>query len=229
MFADRRVGNSISVTVSGFSLTGSGAGNYSLTQPTLSADILRRASAPSPGGGSGPAPEDPETTTPRVDGVNEAIVTPGSTLTIKGINLDRVIRLSIDGIDMILTSKDSTSLSFVVPDSLTDGIKDVTVHYTNGSVKISYLFEVISNTQDASRKVNAGSFKGYVAIYARGYEGQRLSAKVGKDWIIINTIVNNQENGTLFRVTDFTGAGVEIAVRIYIDRVLIDTINLTTK
>jgi len=79
------------------------------------------------------------------------------------------------------------------------------------------------------QKVNAGSFKGYVAVYARGYEGQRLSAKIGKDWVIVDPIVNNQENGTLFRVTDFTGAGVDIAVRIYIDRVLIDTINLTTK
>ena len=80
-----------------------------------------------------------------------------------------------------------------------------------------------------TKKVNAGSFKGYVAVYARGYEGQRLSAKIGKDWIIVPSIVNNQESGTLFRVTDFTGAGVDIAVRIYIDRVLIDTINLTTK
>ena len=78
-------------------------------------------------------------------------------------------------------------------------------------------------------KVNAGSFKGYVAVYARGYEGQRLSAKIGNDWVIVDPIVNNQENGSLFRVTDFTGAGVDIAVRIYIDRVLIDTINLTTK
>ena len=79
------------------------------------------------------------------------------------------------------------------------------------------------------KKVNAGSFKGYVAVYARGYEGQRLSAKIGADWVIVDPIVNNQENGTLHRTVDFTGAGVDIAVRIYIDRVLIDTINLTTK
>ena len=81
----------------------------------------------------------------------------------------------------------------------------------------------------AETKVNAGSFKGYVAVYAKGYEGKRLSAKIGNDWVIVDPIVNNQENGSLFRTTDFTGAGVDIAVRIYIDRVLIDTINLTTK
>jgi hypothetical protein len=82
--------------------------------------------------------------------------------------------------------------------------------------------------QSSTQKVNAGSFKGYVAVYARGYEGQRLSAKIGNDWVIVDPIVNN-ESANLARVTDFTGAGVDIAVRIYIDRVLIDTINLTTK
>jgi hypothetical protein len=89
--------------------------------------------------------------------------------------------------------------------------------------------DVLDAAPVAEKKVNAGSFKGYVAVYARGYEGQRLSAKIGNDWIIVDEIVNNQEDGELFRVTDFTGAGVEIAVRIYIDRVLIATINLTTK
>jgi len=76
----------------------------------------------------------------------------------------------------------------------------------------------------ADTKVNAGSFKGYVAVYAKGYEGKRLSAKIGNDWIIVPALASN-----FVRVTDFTGAGVSIAVRIYIDRVLIDTINLVTK
>ena len=76
-------------------------------------------------------------------------------------------------------------------------------------------------------KVNAGSFKGYVAIYARGHEGNRLTAKVGKDWVIVPSIP--AATGDLFRVVEFTGAGYEIRVRIYIDRVLIETIDLTTK
>ena len=77
---------------------------------------------------------------------------------------------------------------------------------------------------DTDTKVNAGSFKGYVAVYAKGHEGKRLSAKIGNDWIIVPALASNFE-----RVVDFTGAGVSIAVRIYIDRVLIDTINLVTK
>jgi hypothetical protein len=73
-------------------------------------------------------------------------------------------------------------------------------------------------------KVNAGSFKGYVAVYAKGYEGKRLSAKIGNDWVIVDSLASNFE-----RVTDFTGAGVSISVRIYIDRVLVGTFPLVTK
>ena len=73
-------------------------------------------------------------------------------------------------------------------------------------------------------KVSTSSFKGYVAAYAKRYKGRRLNAKVGKDWVIVPALVTNFE-----RVVEFTGAGVDLAVRIYIDRILVDTINLTTK
>jgi hypothetical protein len=76
----------------------------------------------------------------------------------------------------------------------------------------------------ADQKVNAGSFKGYVAVYAKGYEGKRLSAKVGNDWVVVPALASN-----FVRVVEFTGAGYTIAVRIYIDRVLVDTITVTTK
>jgi len=76
----------------------------------------------------------------------------------------------------------------------------------------------------ADQKVNAGSFKGYVAIYAKGYRGHRLSAKVGNDWVVVESLASNFE-----RIVEYTGAGYTIAVRIYIDRVLVDTITVTTK
>ena len=43
-FADKNVGAGKTVTVSGLSLTGSAAGNYTLTQPVLSADITAASS-----------------------------------------------------------------------------------------------------------------------------------------------------------------------------------------
>jgi len=81
-----------------------------------------------------------------------------------------------------------------------------------------------SASSSSDQKVNAGSFKGYVAVYAKGYEGQRMSAKIGNDWVVVESLASNFE-----RVVDFTGAGYTIAVRIYIDRVLVDTITVTTK
>ena len=81
-----------------------------------------------------------------------------------------------------------------------------------------------ASAASADTKVNAGSFKGYVAIYAKGHEGKRLSAKVGKDWVVVPVLDSN-----FVRVVEYTGAGYTIAVRIYIDRVLVDTIPVTTK
>jgi len=79
----------------------------------------------------------------------------------------------------------------------------------------------------SGQKVNAGSFKGYVALYAKGYEGQRMSAKVGNDWVIVPSIPARTND--LFRAVEFVGAGVDISVRIYIDRVLLATIPLLTE
>jgi len=90
------------------------------------------------------------------------------------------------------------------------------------SVQTITVGEVAAAASD--KKVNAGSFKGYVAVYAKGYEGQRLSAKVGKDWVVVPALASN-----FVRVVEYTGAGYTIAVRIYIDRVLVDTITVTTK
>ena len=82
----------------------------------------------------------------------------------------------------------------------------------------------VGASSSADQKVNAGSFKGYVALYAKGYAGQRMSAKVGKDWVVVESLASNFE-----RVVEFTGAGYTISVPIYIDRVLVDTITVTTK
>lgn len=77
---------------------------------------------------------------------------------------------------------------------------------------------------ESDEKLNAGSFKGYVALYAKGYKGHRLSAKVGNDWVVIAKL-----DSDFVRETEFTGAGYNIDVRMYIDGALRNTINLTTK
>ena len=102
---------------------------------------------------------------------------------------------------------------------------------SEGNITHQGAFEVLGAALEESTqtgaKVNAGSFKGYVALYALGHEGKRLSAKVGNDWVIVPEIPAASNN--LYRLVEFVGPGVDISVRIYIDRVLIQTINLTTR
>jgi len=66
---------------------------------------------------------------------------------------------------------------------------------------------VVSDT-----KVNVGTFKGYVALYAKGYKGQKMSAIVAGKWIVIPTLASDFE-----RVVRFTGAGYTITTKLYID------------
>jgi hypothetical protein len=78
---------------------------------------------------------------------------------------------------------------------------------------------VVSDT-----KVNVGSFKGFVALYAKGYEGKKMSAIVAGKWIVVASLASDFE-----RVVRYTGAGYDIVTTIYIDGVMISTFNVTTK
>jgi len=96
--------------------------------------------------------------------------------------------------------------------------------YTGNVTVVKAISVGAASAASADQKVNAGSFKGYVALYAKGYAGQRMSAKVGNDWVVVESLASDFE-----RVVEYTGAGYTIAVRIYIDRVLVDTITVVTK
>jgi len=124
---------------------------------------------------------------------------------------------------VLLGSKDVLSGAVSVETAGADGADlagDTTAQQAdNVTATLSLVVAPISDS-----KVNAGSFKGYVAIYAKGHEGKRLSAKVGKDWVVVPVLASN-----FVRVVEYTGAGYTISVRIYIDRVLVDTIVVTTK
>ena len=80
------------------------------------------------------------------------------------------------------------------------------------------------SADSSARKLNAGSFKGYVALYAKGYKGDRFSAKVGKDWVIRPALEQD-----FVRIVEYTGPGYTINVRMYINSILEETITVTTK
>jgi hypothetical protein len=77
----------------------------------------------------------------------------------------------------------------------------------------------------ADQKVNVGSFKGYVALYAKGYKGQKMTAIVAGKWIKVDSLASDFE-----RVVRYTGAGYSITTKIYIDGVQIgDAFTTMTK
>ena len=152
-----------------------------------------------------------------------------------GDNLDSIDAVFVGGLGTTFEVTEEGTLTFAIP-NLDPGNYAVKFFIAENSVYLTSSMDIVAAAPAASSapavpsvaaKVNAGSFKGYVAIYARGHEGKRLTAKVGKDWVIVPSIP--AATGDLFRVVEFTGAGYEIRVRIYIDRVLIETIDLTTK
>jgi hypothetical protein len=78
--------------------------------------------------------------------------------------------------------------------------------------------------QKDDKKLNAGSFKGYVALYAKGYEGQKFSAKVAGKWLTVEVLPSNFE-----RIVRFTGAGYDIKLHMFIDGVLLKQMDVLTK
>jgi trimeric autotransporter adhesin len=75
----------------------------------------------------------------------------------------------------------------------------------------------------SDQKLTVGSFKGFVAIYALNYTGQKLSAKVAGKWLTVNNLSRFQ------RVVRNTGAAIPIVVDLYIDGKLVRTENIVTK
>jgi len=78
-------------------------------------------------------------------------------------------------------------------------------------------------TPVSNQKLTVGSFKGFVAIYALNYTGQKLSAKVAGRWLVVNELSKFQ------RVVRNTGAGFTIKVDLYIDGAFVRSETVVTK
>ena len=90
--------------------------------------------------------------------------------------------------------------------------------------------DIVSSLSSAStdQKITVGTFKGYVAIYTKGYMGQKLSAKVAGKWLVLDPIVAYKSND-YSRTVRMTGAGYTITVDLYIDGAFVRSEVVTTK
>jgi hypothetical protein len=102
---------------------------------------------------------------------------------------------------------------------MTLGVKDIVLTSSFGDLKALALVKVV-----AAKKISIGSFKGHIAIYANGYQGQRLSVLIAGKWVKVDPITKSFQ-----RVIRKTGSNKTINVKIFIDGKLIKQSRITTK
>ena len=79
----------------------------------------------------------------------------------------------------------------------------------------------------AVQKITVGTYKGYVAVFTKGYEGQKLSVRLASKWYVVNPIVDLAAGYSLKTIN--TGVGYEANVIVYIDGVEVQRKTITTK
>jgi predicted secreted hydrolase len=151
----------------------------------------------------------------------------GEQITVTGLRLNSISSVQIDGVGAAIVSVEYTRLVFTLPNGLKEGTKSIVFYGSHGKLTFFASLEYKAAPPPAvlqPKKVNAGSFNGYVAVYAKGYEGQKLSAKVAGKWLTVDSLGSGFE-----RILRYTGAGYQIKVDLYINGILLQQMEVTTR
>jgi len=196
--------------------------------------IANPAPAPAPqnnsgggGGGGGGAPAPLTTTVAEVlpaldkDQVIEIDENKEATVLLTGTGLDAIDSVKHGETELSFeVSESSEQITITIPASVAG---EMNLQFMFGDEMLEQSIMVMEVVDPSV--VNAGTFKGVVAIYAKNFEGKRLSAKVGKDWVVVDSLESN-----FVRVIErVRWVGYDLAVRIFIDRKLIRTVDLITQ
>lgn len=87
---------------------------------------------------------------------------------------------------------------------------------------------VINKPITIKGKLTVGTFKGFIAIYSKDLEGQKLSARVAGKWLVQDPI-DTFKDFSYGRVVRFTGAGYEINVDLYLNREFFQRVTTVTR
>ena len=160
----------------------------------------------------------------------------GSEVTFTGRRLDSVTSAFAGGVQLPVVLAESKSLVLEVASSLPPGTYDLVIQSSFGSLTYQQGITVLASSNEESeiepaldRKLSVGSFKGFIAIYTKGYDGQRLSAKVAGKWLVVESLDESFQGKNYSRTLRETGSGHNIKVHLYIDSEFLRTDELTTK
>jgi hypothetical protein len=164
--------------------------------------------APPPPPYSGPIPTNYSDRTPSI----------GDEVTISGLRLNLVTSCTIDGVTAVMSNQSADSFTIVIPAGLEPGLKDLVISSTAGRLTARGAFTIQQSIPEiiieasVSSKVNAGSFNGYVAVFARGHKGKTLAWKIDGKWF--KTTISSDYQ-VFQRKT--AAAGLDVDVHLYID------------
>ena len=192
----------------------------SLPQFGYSAPLFRLLPVPVAAAPAAPAPY----MGPLPMGYSDRTPSVGDPVAVSGFRLSTVTSCTIDGIEAQISSVSATGFTLVVPAGVEPGLKNLVISSAYGRLiaqgaitvteKVVPVAEPVVEPVVATGKVNAGSFLGYVAVYAKGHKGSTLSWKIAGKWFK-TTITSDYQ--VFQRKT--AAEGVDVNVDIYIDSV----------
>ena len=192
----------------------------SLPQFGYSAPLFRLLPVPVAAAPAAPAPY----MGPLPMGYSDRTPSVGDPVAVSGLRLSTVTSCTIDGIEAQISSVSATGFTIVVPEGVEPGLKNLVISSAYGRLiaqgaitvteKVVPVAEPVVEPVVATGKVNAGSFLGYVAIYAKGHKGSTLSWKIAGKWF--KTTITD-EYKVYQRKT--VAVGMDVNVDVYIDGV----------
>ena len=176
-------------------------------------------STSSPGSAPAPAPAAPAPYSGPIP-TNYSDRTPsiGDDVIISGLRMNLVTSCTIDGVTAVMSNQSADSFTIVIPIGITSGLKDLVMTgpagklTAQGAVTVQQIIPAIINEALVSSKLNAGSFNGYVAVYAKGHKGKTLSWKIAGKWFK-TTITSDYQ--VFQRRT--AAVGLDVNVHLYIN------------
>ena len=111
----------------------------------------------------------------------------GDEVTISGLRLSTITSCTIDGVGAVISNLSADSFTITIPDGTTTGLKNLVISSSYGILTAQGAFTVTEAAKPAevvvpTAKTNAGSFNGYIAVYAKGHKGKTLSWKIAGKW-----------------------------------------------
>jgi hypothetical protein len=126
---------------------------------------------------------------------------------------------------VLLGSNDSGSA--VITASYDQGSDDDFTGTAAGDLDIVVSKTVVIGAAISATKITVGTYKGYVAVFAKGYEGQKLSVRLASKWHVVAALADLKAGYALKTIN--TGVGYEANVIVYIDGVEVQRKTITTK